>query len=181
MGINGRTVRKEPSLTKFTLFSSNLGWDLRVATLKQDTPKPRFRGVMSPPPPENAIPAQDMLLKVPLVLFPQLDHYPSVSYHLPSSSDTLFNAPKALFLGKVIGKSSGQVAGGLRSAAARSPGRPVGAGGWGVRAKDGGVGSSAVIPCVGRAATQGEASVCSWLLRVELARWFLKKLCLLNT
>ncbi|XP_017902317.1 PREDICTED: contactin-associated protein-like 2 [Capra hircus] len=32
----------------------------------------------------------------------KLDHYPSVSYHLPSSSDTLFNSPKSLFLGKVI-------------------------------------------------------------------------------
>uniref|UniRef100_A0A2K5CZP2 Contactin associated protein like 2 n=1 Tax=Aotus nancymaae TaxID=37293 RepID=A0A2K5CZP2_AOTNA len=35
----------------------------------------------------------------------KLDHYPSVSYHLPSSSDTLFNSPKSLFLGKVIGKN----------------------------------------------------------------------------
>ncbi|KAM8980872.1 contactin-associated protein-like 2 [Sarcophilus harrisii] len=32
----------------------------------------------------------------------QLDHYSPVSYSLPSSSDTLFNSPKALFLGKVI-------------------------------------------------------------------------------
>ncbi|KAI4585186.1 hypothetical protein MJG53_006720 [Ovis ammon polii x Ovis aries] len=32
----------------------------------------------------------------------KLDHYPSVSYHLPSSSDTVFNSPKSLFLGKVI-------------------------------------------------------------------------------
>ncbi|XP_029391390.1 contactin-associated protein-like 2 isoform X1 [Mus pahari] len=32
----------------------------------------------------------------------KLDHYPAVGYHLPSSSDTLFNSPKSLFLGKVI-------------------------------------------------------------------------------
>ncbi|XP_075413558.1 contactin-associated protein-like 2 [Tenrec ecaudatus] len=32
----------------------------------------------------------------------QLDHYPRVSHHLPSSWDTLFNSPKSLFLGKVI-------------------------------------------------------------------------------
>ncbi|XP_036616461.1 contactin-associated protein-like 2 [Trichosurus vulpecula] len=32
----------------------------------------------------------------------QLDHYSPVSYSLPSSSDTLFNSPKSLFLGKVI-------------------------------------------------------------------------------
>ncbi|KAB0396529.1 hypothetical protein E2I00_008145 [Balaenoptera physalus] len=36
----------------------------------------------------------------------KLDHYPSVSYRLPSSSDTLFNSPKSLFLGKVIGLRS---------------------------------------------------------------------------
>uniref|UniRef100_A0A8C2UK34 Contactin associated protein 2 n=1 Tax=Chinchilla lanigera TaxID=34839 RepID=A0A8C2UK34_CHILA len=36
------------------------------------------------------------------VIILKLDHYPSVSYHLPSSSDTLFNSPKSLFLGKVI-------------------------------------------------------------------------------
>lgn len=35
----------------------------------------------------------------------QLDHYPSVSKSLPSSSDTIFNSPKSLFLGKVIGKN----------------------------------------------------------------------------
>lgn len=46
------------------------------------------------------------LLKSLLFLSLQLDHYPSVSYHLPSSSDTLFNSPKSLFLGKVIGKNS---------------------------------------------------------------------------
>lgn len=45
-----------------------------------------------------------------LILFLQLDHYPSVSYHLPSSSDTLFNSPKSLFLGKVIGKNVGYIA-----------------------------------------------------------------------
>ncbi|XP_008588698.1 PREDICTED: contactin-associated protein-like 2 [Galeopterus variegatus] len=56
-------------------------------------------------PHRNMDPVQDhdMLLKVSLVLFLQLDHYPSVSYHLPSSSDTFFNSPKSLFLGRVIG------------------------------------------------------------------------------
>ncbi|GAA6084649.1 contactin-associated protein-like 2 isoform X1 [Tachysurus ichikawai] len=34
----------------------------------------------------------------------QLDHYPSVSYTLPETSDTLFNLVKTLFLGKVFGK-----------------------------------------------------------------------------
>lgn len=37
-------------------------------------------------------------------LFPQLDHYPPTSYSLPAASDIQFNSPKALFLGKVIGK-----------------------------------------------------------------------------
>ncbi|OCT74267.1 hypothetical protein XELAEV_18033226mg [Xenopus laevis] len=32
----------------------------------------------------------------------QLDHYPPAVYSLPSTSDTQFNGPKALFLGKVI-------------------------------------------------------------------------------
>uniref|UniRef100_A0A8C3SJJ5 Contactin associated protein 2 n=1 Tax=Chelydra serpentina TaxID=8475 RepID=A0A8C3SJJ5_CHESE len=32
----------------------------------------------------------------------QLDHYPPASYSLPTASDTQFNSPKALFLGKVI-------------------------------------------------------------------------------
>ncbi|KAI6075273.1 Contactin-associated protein-like 2 [Aix galericulata] len=32
----------------------------------------------------------------------QLDHYPPTSYSLPTTSDILFNSPKALFLGKVI-------------------------------------------------------------------------------
>jgi len=39
-------------------------------------------------------------------LFLQLDHYPPTSYSLPTASDIQFNSPKALFLGKVIGKIS---------------------------------------------------------------------------
>lgn len=60
-------------------------------------------------PPGDLSPVQDgdVLLNVSLFFFLQLDHYPSVSYHLPSSSDTLFNSPKSLFLGKVIGKNWG--------------------------------------------------------------------------
>ncbi|KAG5210663.1 hypothetical protein JEQ12_015857 [Ovis aries] len=41
----------------------------------------------------------------------KLDHYPSVSYHLPSSSDTVFNSPKSLFLGKVIGQKKALASG----------------------------------------------------------------------
>uniref|UniRef100_G1QTA7 Laminin G domain-containing protein n=1 Tax=Nomascus leucogenys TaxID=61853 RepID=G1QTA7_NOMLE len=60
---------------------------------------------------------------VSLVFLLQLDHYPSVSYHLPSSSDTLFNSPKSLFLGKVIGKNVVEVAVSQDRATALQPGR----------------------------------------------------------
>lgn len=36
----------------------------------------------------------------------QIDHYPPATYSLPAASDIQFNSPKALFLGKVIGKVS---------------------------------------------------------------------------
>nr|KAF6319752.1 hypothetical protein mMyoMyo1_008489 [Myotis myotis] len=66
----------------------------------------------------------------------KLDHYPSVSYHLPSSSDTLFNSPKSLFLGKVIGKNLGQIAHVLYSKAASSPFKQIVVGDWGIQVND---------------------------------------------
>nr|XP_036855403.1 contactin-associated protein-like 2 [Manis javanica] len=55
-------------------------------------------------PQEGLTPRQDshVLLKASPLFFLQLDHYPSASYRLPGPSDTLFNSPKSLFLGKVI-------------------------------------------------------------------------------
>lgn len=117
MCISCGTIHKESSLTRLKMFSNKPregidGLSFAQAGIAESAPmKEALRTQGSKRDSscwEDWSPVQvsNILLKVSLVFFLQLDHYPSVSYHLPSSSDTLFNSPKSLFLGKVIGKNS---------------------------------------------------------------------------
>ncbi|XP_028831829.1 contactin-associated protein-like 2b [Denticeps clupeoides] len=74
----------------------NLGGLREPFTISQDT-----RNMANGQPHNVNISRQDRIIQL------QLDHYPSISYSLPESSDTEFNLVKTIFLGKVF--ETGQI------------------------------------------------------------------------